>query len=130
MNKQILLWIAGLLFCVPVLLAQDISGGVAAAFKKGSSEALSLYLGDQVDLMIQNRPTKANHQVAADTMEAFFTDHKVSGFNVNHQGKRDESSFIIGTLNTASGVFRVNCFFKKIESKYLIHQIRIDKTND
>ena len=56
--------------------------------------------------------------------------NKVSGFNVNHQGKRDESSFIIGTLATTRGNFRVNCFLKKVENQYLIHQIRIDKINE
>ena len=58
------------------------------------------------------------------------TENKVSGFNVNHQGKRDESSFVIGTLATTNGNFRVNCFLKKVENQYLIHQIRIDKINE
>ena len=60
----------------------------------------------------------------------FFAENKVSSFNVNHEGKRDESSFIIGTLGTANGNFRVNCFFRKVQNKYVIHQIRIDKTNE
>ena len=60
----------------------------------------------------------------------FFTKNKVSGFNVNHQGKRDESSFVIGTLATTNGNFRVNCFLKKVQNQYLIHQIRIDKINE
>lgn len=59
-----------------------------------------------------------------------FAENKVSSFNVNHEGKRDESSFIIGTLGTANGNFRVNCFFRKVQNKYVIHQIRIDKTNE
>ena len=58
------------------------------------------------------------------------TENKVSGFNVNHQGKRDESSFVIGTLATTNGNFRVNCFLKKVQNQYLIHQIRIDKINE
>ena len=63
-------------------------------------------------------------------MQEFFTENKVSGFNVNHQGKRDESSFVIGTLATTNGNFRVNCFLKKVQNQYLIHQIRIDKINE
>ena len=69
-------------------------------------------------------------QKATAMMQDFFTENKVSGFNVNHQGKRDESSFIIGTLATTRGNFRVNCFLKKVENQYLIHQIRIDKINE
>ena len=118
MKKRVLLWIAGLLFSASTLLAQDVPVGVVLAFKKGSSQELNKFLGDKVDLIIQNRSTNADKQAAEST------------FNVNHQGKRDESSFVIGTLTTANGKFRVNCFFKRVQNKYLIHQIRIDKTNE
>ena len=127
MKKRVLLWIAGLMFSVSTLLAQDVPVG---AFKKGSSQELNKFLGDKVDLIIQNRSTNTDKQAAESTMNTFFADNKVSGFNVNHQGKRDESSFVIGTLTTANGNFRVNCFFKRVQNKYLIHQIRIDKTNE
>ena len=129
MKKRVLLWIAGLMFSVSTLLAQDVPVGVVLAFKKGSSQELNKFLGDKVDLIIQNRSTNTDKQAAESTMNTFFADNKVSGFNVNHQGKRDESSFVIGTL-TANGNFRVNCFFKRVQNKYLIHQIRIDKTNE
>ena len=75
-------------------------------------------------LLAQNVPE------AEGTMAAFFSNHKVGSFNVNHQGKRDESGFVIGTLMTANGNFRVNCFFRKVQNKYVIHQIRIDKTDE
>lgn len=130
MKKRVLLWIAGLLFSASTLLAQDVPVGVVLAFKKGSSQELNKFLGDKVDLIIQNRSTNADKQAAESTMNTFFTENKVSTFNVNHQGKRDELSFVIGTLTTANGKFRVNCFFKRVQNKYLIHQIRIDKTNE
>lgn len=130
MKKRVFLWIAGLLFATSMLFAQDVPVGVVVAFKKGSSQELNKYLSDKVDLIIQNRTTNVDKQAAEETMGTFFTDNKVSGFNVNHQGKRDESSFIIGTLATTNGNFRVNCFFKRVQNKYLIHQIRIDKTNE
>ena len=130
MKKRVLLWIAGLLFSASTLLAQDVPVGVVLAFKKGSSQELNKFLGDKVDLIIQNRSTNADKQAAESTMNTFFTENKVSTFHVNHQGKRDESSFVIGTLTTANGKFRVNCFFKRVQNKYLIHQIRIDKTNE
>jgi len=33
-------------------------------------------------------------------------------------------------LATTNGNFRVNCFLKKVQNQYLIHQIRIDKINE
>ncbi|MCP3894616.1 MULTISPECIES: DUF4783 domain-containing protein [Bacteroides] len=130
MIKRVLLGIAGIFFFVSTLLAQDVPSGVTTAFKKGSSQELGNYLGDKVELIFQNRSTNTDRQNAEVAMDSFFVSNKVSGFSVNHQGKRDETSFVIGTLVTAKGNFRVNCFFKKVQNKYLIHQIRIDKTNE
>ena len=130
MKKRVLLWMAGIVFAVTSLFAQDIPVGVVVAFKKGNSQELNKYLGEKVDLVIQNRSTSVDKQTAEGTLASFFNSNKVSGFNVNHEGKREESSFIIGTLTTANGNFRVNCFFRRVQNKYFINQIRIDKTNE
>lgn len=130
MKKRMLLWITGLLFSASVLLAQNVPVGVVVAFKKGNSQELDRYLGDKVDLIIQNRSLSADKQTAQNMMSSFFADNKVSGFTVNHDGQRDGSSFVVGTLATMNGNFRVNCFFRRIQNRYLIYQIRIDKTNE
>ena len=123
MKKRVVLLFASLVLGISSLWAQDTPVGVIVAFKKGNSQELNRYLADKVDLIIQNRPTNADKQTAERTMSSFFADNKVSCFDVNHQGKRDESSFIIGTLGTKNGNFRVNCFFRKVQNKYVIHQI-------
>lgn len=130
MRKRIISLFGALLFGVSALLAQDVPVGVVVAFKKGNSQDLNRYFGDKVDLIIQNKSTNADRTLAVGTMNDFFTQNQVRAFNVNHQGKRDESSFVIGTLATVNGNFRVNCFFRRVSNKYVINQIRIDKAND
>lgn len=130
MNKRVIFLLTGLFIWMSSLMAQDVPEGVIGAFKEGSSQELNKYLGDKVELIIQNKTTNADKRTAEGTMAAFFSNHKVGSFHVNHKGKRDESGFVIGTLTTANGNFRVNCFFRKVESKYVINQIRIDKTNE
>lgn len=130
MKKRVLLGIAVLLFSISLLMAQDVPAGVITAFNRGSSQELSKYMGDKVNLVLLGKSTHVDKLKATTAMQEFFTENKVSKFTVNHQGKRDESSFIIGTLVTTKGNFRVNCFLKKVENQYLIHQIRIDKTNE
>lgn len=130
MKKRVVLLLTGLFIWVSSLFAQDVPVGVIVAFKKGSSQELDRYLGDKVDLVIRNKSANVDRVTAEETLSDFFSGNKVSGFNVNHQGKRDESGFIIGTLTTINGNFRVNCFFRRVQNKYLIHQIRIDKTNE
>ena len=130
MKKRVLLGMAALLLSVSLLMAQEIPAGVITAFKRGSSQELSKYMGDKVNLVLQGNSTNVDKKKATAMMQEFFTENKVNGFDVNHQGKRDESSFVIGTLTTTKGKFRVNGFLKKVQTQCLIHQIRIDKINE
>ena len=68
MKKRVLLWMAGLVFAVTSLFAQDIPVGVVVAFKKGNSQELNKYLGEKVDLVIQNRSTSVDKQTAEGTL--------------------------------------------------------------
>ena len=130
MKKRVVSLLAVL--CAVAFLAwgQDMPSGTVAAFKKGNSQELSKYLGDKVSLVIQAETVDAGKGKAARVMEDFFARHKVQGFEVNHKDQRAESGFIIGTLKTKEGDFRVHCFFKKAEKEYVIHQIRIDRINN
>lgn len=130
MKKRVIFLLLSLWVGLASLLAQDVPVGVVVAFKKGSSQELNRYLGEKVDLVILSKPVQVDKVGAEGAISDFFTNNKVSRFDVKHQGKRDESSFIVGTLQTANGNFRVNCFFRKEHNRYFIHQIRIDKTNE
>ena len=130
MKKRVVLLLAGFLVGASFLRAQDVPVGVIVAFKKGNPQELDRFMGDKVDVTIQNRPAPVDRQCAMAEMAGFFSSNKVNGFDINHQGQRDESGFFVGTLKTANGDFRVNCFFRKAQNRYYIHQIRIDKTNE
>jgi hypothetical protein len=130
MKKIILTSTLGLLLLTASLSAQDVSPNIIAAFNKGNSDALSLYLAPEVSLVVNTITLNADKQKATDTLRQFFKENKVETFTVKHQGQRGESNYIIGTLLTNQGAFRVNCFIKRIQNKFLIHQIRIEKTNE
>lgn len=130
MKKTVFLWISSMFLLMFTLSAQEVPTGIDVAFKKGNAQELARYMADKVDLIVLNKTSNLGKSQAENAMTTFFAENKVNGFTVNHQGKRDESSFIIGTLTTGKGSFRVNCFLKRLENKYLIHQIRIDKTNE
>lgn len=111
------------------LMAQDISAGMVTAFRKGNVQEMKAFLGEEVELSIDGRFLSTKKGDAEAHLAAFFSEQGVAGFVMNHQGKRGESGFMVGTLQTRKGKFRVNCFYKKVSSVYLIYQIRIDKTN-
>ena len=130
MKKRVVILFTCLLVWASSLFAQDVPVGVIVAFKKGNSQGLDRYMGDKIDLIIQDRSSNADKQGAMKEINVFFSTNKVNGFVLFHQGYRVESRFIVGTLKTANGMFRVNCFFRRVQNKYVIHQIRIDKTNE
>lgn len=129
MKKRVYLMLVSLFIWAAAVIAQDLSG-LTNAFKHGSAQELAPYLGENVEYIYAGTSRNYNKPSAQQALTGFFMANKVNGFSVNHQGKRDESGFIVGTLTTAGGNYRINCFFKKIDDKYLIHQIRIDKTNE
>lgn len=130
MKKQVLFWLFCLWTGVVALMAQEIPAEVLTAFQKGSPKGLTRYMGDKVELVILNKTTHADKEMASDILTDFFAKNKVSRFDVRHQGKRNESGFLVGTMQTGRGTYRVNCFLRKVNSNYIIHQIRIDKTNE
>ena len=55
MNKRVvILWVCFFVWAVS-LMAQDVPGGVVAAFKKGNSQELNGYLSDKVELILEDR---------------------------------------------------------------------------
>lgn len=60
MKKRVIFLLTGLFIWTSVLLAQNVPEGVIGAFKEGNSQELNKYLGDKVDLIIQNKSTHAD----------------------------------------------------------------------
>lgn len=130
MNKRTLLSLNFLFLTISMLFAQELPEGLLGALRKGDAEELGNFMSDKICLMISNHQEETDKQKAIVVIRTFFSENKVSGFTMNHQGKRNDSSFFIGTLLTNNGKYRINCFFRKTTKKYWIHQIRIDKTNE
>ena len=130
MKKRFLLCTAALLFTCFVLVAQSVPSEVVTAFRDGNSTGIKPFLCESVELIMLNKSQNCTAQAAENSLRDFFSSHRVLDFTVNPQGNRDDSSFMIGTLNTQQEKFRVNCFLKRERGTYLIFQIRLDKIND
>lgn len=131
MKYRAFLLLLDLMVYVAIATAQEVPSGLSDAFNLGSATKLSMYMGDKPIEIITSEGTKSyTKSDATKFITEFFVNNKVQAFSINHQGKRNESGFIVGTLTTGGGTYRINCFFKKEDDKYLIHQIRIDKTNE
>lgn len=95
---------------------------VVQALRKVSSPELVKCLGEKVELITPDGVTYANREDARRELAAFFKRHRATGFKMLHQGRQEESGFVIGTLTTTDGNFRVNCYFRRQQEEYVIHQ--------
>ena len=78
MNKRVvILWVCFFVWAVS-LMAQDVPGGVVAAFKKGNSQELNGYLSDKVELILEDRSINVDRRTAEG-------DRKSTRLNSSHQ---------------------------------------------
>ncbi|HCC69725.1 MAG TPA: DUF4783 domain-containing protein [Bacteroidales bacterium] len=105
----------------------DIPDEITLAFKAGNVEVLSKYLNSTVELVLLDKEDFYTRNIAEGILKDFFREHPTIDFVIKHKGGRSESAYAIGNLRTRKGNFRVYFLIKKIDSKPLIHQLRIEK---
>lgn len=117
------------LFCaIPIIKAQNVEvpADIITALNEGDASQLSNYLNSNVELVIENKNDIFSKQQAAGIIADFFRKNSVNSFQLIHKGNKDSASFVIGTLKTNSGSFRVYVLTRKNE----IQQLRIEPSND
>lgn len=106
----------------------NIPAELSLAFKTGNVERISEYLNSTVELVILDKEDFYSKKVAKSILSDFFKDHPAREFVVKHLGGgQNDANFAIGNLTTTKGSFRVYFLLKKVDSKPLIHQLRIEK---
>lgn len=105
----------------------DIPDEITLAFKAGNVEVLSGYLNSTVELVLLDKEDFYTRNIAEGILKDFFREHPTVDFVIKHKGGRSESAYAIGNLKTLKGNFRVYFLIKTIDSKPLIHQLRIEK---
>jgi len=115
-------------FVVPMMEAQsvEVPSEIISALNNGDAGKLSNYLNSNVELFIENRNDVFRKPQATEIIADFFRKNRVTSFQLLHKGNKDAASFVIGTLKTTSGSFRVYVLARKNE----IQQLRIEPSND
>ena len=116
------------MFVVPLLQAQSVEVPVAIinALNSGDANQISNYLNSNVELFIENKNDVFSKPQATEIIADFFRKNRVNSFQLLHKGNKDAASFVIGTLKTVSGNFRLYVLTRKNE----IQQLRIEPSND
>lgn len=112
---------------LPSNLLADITKNVADAIRKGSSTELAAYFNSSIDLTVQGKEGTFSKAQAEQIVKEFFLKNTPKSFNIKHQGNSsDGSNYVIGTLVTNNGNFRVYFLIKNISGKLCIQQLQFE----
>jgi len=127
--KRLKLVFTILLVSLPAYMpAQQITmpADISLAFKAGNVDKLSEYLNSTVELVILGKEDFYKKSIAQGIIRDFFKEYPATDFVIKHQGGPNDAYYAIGDLTTKKGSFRVYFLIKRVDSKPLIHQLRIE----
>ena len=109
----------------------DNTEKIAGLLGTGNSKALSGYFTPNVDLTVVETDDVYSKAQAEQILKKFFEENPPSTFKIEHDGKTKAGDrYVIGTLSTSKGKFRVTYFLKQINDAQLIKQLRIEESSD
>ena len=97
---------------------------VIGALRTGSSNQLSAYFDENVELTLPDKSDSYSRAQAQLIVKDFFGNNGVKGFELKHKGDSPGGHFCIGTLQTNAGNFRTNVFMKTKNGKEVVKEIR------
>jgi hypothetical protein len=108
----------------------DLIDGISTAIRSGNPKNISKYFIENIDLKVIEQEDVYSKQQAEMILKDFFTKHPVKTFTVAHKSEpKGGSQYVIGTLETDNGKFRVYFLIKSSGSTNLIQQFRIETEN-
>lgn len=125
---RLLLLSACFICAIPMIEAQsvEVPYDIITALNNGDASQLSNHLNPYVELFIENKNDVFSKAQSTEIIASFFRKNRVNNFQLLHKGNKDAASFVIGTLKTTSGNFRLYVLTRKNE----IQQLRIEPSND
>jgi hypothetical protein len=109
----------------------DVSTEVLDAVKQGNAAAIAKNFNDKIDLKILDQEDVYSKAQAELVLKDFFAKHPVKSFVESHSSNaKSANQFVVGTLTSTNGKYRVSFLLKKFGDRFLISQFRIENEND
>lgn len=123
--RYILLYTIGFFF-LNHLPAQTLSE-LIKAFRDKDVAGITSQLDNQVEITVEGNNSTYNKQQASDVLTNFFRDNKMNNFKVLHQSENQGTAYVIASMGTSGGTYRVTLFTKEKSQRVLLQEIRIEK---
>lgn len=105
---------------------------IYSAIRAGNSKVLAKYFNTNVELVILEKEGVYSKTQAELILRDFFSKNTPSNLIKRHEGKsgKEVSKYVICTLSTSKGQYRLYFVMKNSGSEFTIHQFRIENDNN
>jgi len=109
--------------------AQSNLKEIASAIKQGDAKELSLFFDKQIDLTFSENTNTYSKNQAEQILQKFFIKVGPTNFVNEQQGTStaNNTRFVIGNMNSESGVYKVYMFFVQKSGQYMLRELRFEK---
>ena len=90
---------------IGLLHAQTDINTLVSGIKSGNTDALSLLFANNVDILLGDDEGSVTKAEAVTKTKRFFATNTPKGFVVKHQGNKNGSQYIVGSLSTSGGSY-------------------------
>ncbi|HEY4786340.1 MAG TPA: DUF4783 domain-containing protein [Bacteroidales bacterium] len=105
---------------------------IYSAIRAGNSKVLAKYFNSNVELVILDKEGVYSKTQAEYIIREFFAKNMPTSLVKRHEGKsgKEASKYVICTLSTSKGQYRVYFVMKNNNGEFTIHQFRIENDNN
>jgi len=102
---------------------------ITNALGSGNVEVLSKYLDSNVEFCLNDNQQTLSKQQAITQLKKFFSENTPKSFKQIHKGatKNKDSVYIIGSLTTSTGNYRIYVYMHGADDKTTVQEIRLNK---
>jgi hypothetical protein len=125
--KLILIIFAGFVLNNITYAQTQIPDEIISSIQNGNGTDLAAFFSENVELVVESHDDVYSKSQARQIISDFFKANQPTQFSLIHQGGKDGARYAIGSLVTKTGSFRVYFLLKSKDSKFYIHQLRIEK---
>jgi hypothetical protein len=105
---------------------QDLFTELSNNFKTGNVKEIAKYFANTVDITLPSSEDQYSRSQAEIVLKNFFEGHSPSAFTLEHQGASNNGKYMVGSLVTSKGTFKVYVFVKDIGGQKSISELKIE----
>lgn len=106
--------------------AQGTIEDINTALRHGSATGLSKYFDNNITLNISGTVNTYSKTQAEMVLKDFFNKNNTKDFQPEHDGNNANTKFVIGTLSTSNGKYRIYYALRTKDNKYILIEIRFE----